>query len=142
MDTNSRLDAVQAGILLEKLSHLPGWIERRRQIALNYEQRLCNLGLVLPKEAETNYHTYHLYVVRHPERDWIIEELKKLDIYLNIAYPYPIHTMRGYNYLGYRRGDLPITESLAKEIFSLPVYPSLTDEAQEHVCHALENILS
>jgi aminotransferase EvaB len=139
---NSRLDTVQAEILLRKLVHLDEWIERRRQLARNYERCLAGLGLVLPQEAVGNHHAYHLYVVRHPERDRIIEELKARDIYLNISYPFPIHTMRGYGHLGYREGDLPVTEALANEVFSLPVYPTLSDEEQDTVCLALRAILA
>jgi len=71
----------------------------------------------------------------------VIEELKKKNIFLNISYPWPIHTMRGYSSLGYKEGDLPVTESLANDIFSLPMYPSLTDGEQEYVCNALRAIL-
>ena len=139
---NSRLDTVQAEILLYKLAFLDGWLDRRRQIARNYDRQLANLGLVLPLEGEGNYHSYHLYVVRHPERDRIIEELKVRDIYVNINYPFPIHTMPGYGDLGYVEGDLPITEALAKEIFSLPMYPTMSDEEQDAVCRALVEILA
>ena len=71
----------------------------------------------------------------------IIEELKKQDIFLNISYPWPIHTMSGYSYLGYKEGRLPITERMANEIFSLPMYPSLTDEQQLKVTDVLRTIL-
>jgi aminotransferase EvaB len=139
---NSRLDAVQAEILLHKLAHLDSWLERRRQLARNYERRLAGLGLGLPQEAVGNHHTYHLYVVRHPDRDRVVEELKGRDVFVSINYPYPIHTMRGYGDLGYREGDLPVTEAMAKEVFSLPLYPTLSDEEQDTVCRALEAILS
>jgi aminotransferase EvaB len=100
------------------------------------------MDLGLPHEAEDNRHTYYVYVVNHPRRDWIIEELKKRDIFVNISYPYPIHTMRGYAYLGYKEGDFPVTERLSERIFSLPMYPTLTDEEQDTVCSALEEILA
>jgi len=67
----------------------------------------------------------------------IVEELKKRGILVNISYPWPIHTMSGYQHFGYREGDLPHTEKAAREIFSLPMYPSLTDEEQEQVIAAL-----
>jgi aminotransferase EvaB len=72
----------------------------------------------------------------------MMERLKDYDIYVNVSYPWPIHTMRGYAHLGYRAGDLPHTEAAAKEIFSLPMYPSLTDEEHDHVCNALREILA
>ena len=64
------------------------------------------------------------------------------DIHVNISYPWPIHTMEGYRYLGYQEGDLPVTESAAREIFSIPMYPSLSDEEQRQVSNALHQILT
>ena len=139
---NSRLDTVQAEILLHKLKFLDTWLEHRRSLAHNYERQLANLGLVLPQETSGNYHSYHLYVVRHPERDRIIQELKDRNIHVNINYPFPVHTMRGYAHLGYNMGDLPITEALASEIFSLPLYPTMSAEDQDKICSALIEILS
>jgi len=138
---NSRLDEMHAKILSFKLKHIEKYIERRRELADNYRQLLSDSELVLPVEGEDNRHVYHLYIVRHPRRDKIIEELKKQDIFLSINYPYPIHTMRGYSFLGYKEGDLPETESLAKEIFSLPMYPTLTEMEQEQTCQAILNFL-
>ncbi len=138
---NSRLDEVQAAILLTKLPHLDEYIERRRQIAKMYDELLADTGLILPKEAENCRHAYYLYVVRHPERDRIMEKLKENNIFVNISYPWPIHTMTGYQYLGYKEGDFPETERAAKEIFSLPMYPSLTDEEVQTVSSALHDIL-
>ena len=139
---NSRLDEVQAEILLTKMEHVESWIERRRELANEYGRRLEGSGLRLPQEAEGNYHTYYVYVVRHRLRDWIIEELMKRDIFVNVSYPYPIHTMRAYDYLGYKSGDLPVTEDLTNTVFSLPMYPTLSDEEQNTICNALKDILS
>ncbi|MEE2998735.1 MAG: DegT/DnrJ/EryC1/StrS family aminotransferase [Pseudomonadota bacterium] len=138
---NSRLDEVQAAILSIKLKSLNKMILRRRKIASQYTEKLKDTDLVLPVEAPLNQHVFYLYVVRHPERDRIINALAKKNIHLNISYPYPISLMRGYSYLGYKEGDLPVTENLAKEIFSLPMYPSLTDEEQDFVCDVLRGIL-
>ncbi|MCO6412164.1 MAG: DegT/DnrJ/EryC1/StrS family aminotransferase [Thiogranum sp.] len=136
---NSRLDEVQAAILALKLRYLDGWIDRRRQLANQYQSMLGDV-LKLPVEAPGNRHAWYVYVARHPDRDRIIEELKKKDILLNISYPWPISIMRGYSHLGYGEGDLPVTESAAKEIFSLPMYPQLTDEDQETVCNEIRSI--
>jgi len=138
---NSRLDEVQAAILNIKLKHLDEWVERRRQLASQYQSALADI-LTLPVEATDNYHAYYVYVVRHPDRDRIIETLQKKDIFLNISYPWPISTMRGYSQFGYREDDLPVTESAAKEIFSLPMYPQLTDSQQETVCNEIRKIMS
>jgi aminotransferase EvaB len=137
---NSRLDEVQAAILNLKLKHLDGWISRRRQLAAQYQSALADI-LTLPVEAKDNYHAYYVYVVRHPDRDKIIEHLGKEEIYLNISYPWPISVMRGYSQFGYVKGDLPVTEAAAGEIFSLPMYPQLTDSQQEAVCNEIRKIV-
>lgn len=139
---NSRLDEVQAAILLTKLPKLDQYVERRREIAALYNELLTDTELILPAEAEYGKHAYYLYVVRHPRRDEIMEKLKQNHIFVNISYPWPIHTMTGYKYLGYQEGDLPETESAAKEIFSLPMYPSLTDKEVKVVSDALHKILA
>ena len=138
---NSRLDEVQAEILLRKFSRLPQYIAKRRTLAERYDKFLSATSLALPKTAVGNCHIFYLYVCRHRQRDRIIQELAKRDILVNVSYPWPIHIMRGYEYLGYKAGDLPETEAAAKEIFSLPMYPYLSFEAQDKVCKALGEIL-
>jgi aminotransferase EvaB len=138
---NSRLDEVHAEILLRKLKRLEHYIDRRRALAQRYDEILSSTSLVLPRTAPGNSHVYYVYVCRHPDRERIMAELAKRDIWVNISYPYPIHTMRGYRYLGYQEGDLPETEQAAKEIFSLPMYPTLSFEAQDIVCQALGEIV-
>jgi aminotransferase EvaB len=138
---NSRLDELQAEILLRKLQHLNQYISRRRALAKRYDEKLAGLPLALPAVLPGNTHAYYLYVCRHPRRDTIIAELAKRDINVNISYPWPIHLMTGYRHLGYREGDLPKTEAAAKEIFSLPMYPALFDAEQDTVCDALSEIV-
>lgn len=138
---NSRLDELHAEILLRKLPKLDVYVARRRQLAARYDVALKDSGLGLPKTRPGNFHAYYLYVVRHPARDKIIQKLAERDIMVNVSYPWPIHTMMGYAYLGWKEGDLPNTEAAAKEIFSLPMYPSLSDSEQETVCQALLWIL-
>ena len=138
---NSRLDEVHAEILLRKLKRLDQYIARRRDLARRYDEMLAETSLILPKTAPGNDHVYYLYVCRHPDRDRIIKELAKRDIIVNVSYPWPIHIMRGYQHLGYEQGDLPETEAATREIFSLPMYPSLKLESQDTVCRALGEIL-
>jgi len=138
--SNSRLHEIQAAILLVKLNYLDEWINRRREIAKRYDEELKGI-LDLPKEASHNRHAYYIYVVAHPERDRIMKELVDNDIHLNISYPWPVHTMIGYEYLGGKEGDLPITERRANEIFSLPMYPTLTDDEQTIVIETLKRIV-
>ncbi len=138
---NARLDELQAEILLRKLSRLDGYIDKRRALTARYNQILEGTSLILPQVAEGNYHVYYIYVARHAERDRIIRELATRDIVVNVSYPWPIHMMRGYGFLNYKEGDLPHTESAAKEIFSLPMYPELSYADQDKVCTALGEIL-
>ena len=135
---NSRLDELQAALLLTKLPKIEQYIHRRREIAAMYQEALAGTGLMLPKEAPYGRHAYYLYVVRHPNRDEIVKKLRENDIHVNISYPWPIHTMKAYQYLGWQTGDLPETEAAAKEIFSLPMYPSLTNEEIKRITSILK----
>lgn len=139
---NSRLDELHAAILLGKLGHLDTYIARRRQLAELYYRELADTGLQLPKVAEHNFHAYYLFVCRHPRRDFILDFLKQRDIFLNISYPWPIHIMPAYAGLGYVAGDLPHSEAAAREIFSLPMFPSLTDAEALATCEALKAALA
>ncbi|MGV9772528.1 DegT/DnrJ/EryC1/StrS family aminotransferase [Streptosporangium sp. NPDC003464] len=143
---NCRLDEVQAEILRRKLRRLDDYIAGRRAVAARYAEGLRDVigstGLVLPRVTAGNEHVYYLYVVRHPQRDRIIEQLKNHDILLNISYPWPVHTMTGFSRLGYADGSLPVTERLAKEIFSLPMYPSMPIDLQDKVIGALREVLA
>ena len=102
---------------------------------------LNGTSLRMPVERDGNFQAYYVFVVRHPDRDRIIAELKANDIMVNISYPWPIHTMNAFSNLGGAVGDLPVTEAAAKLIFSLPMYPTLTEQQQDTVCLALGNIL-
>ncbi|MGI5271964.1 DegT/DnrJ/EryC1/StrS family aminotransferase [Nonomuraea sp. CA-218870] len=139
---NARMDEVHAEILRRKLTRLDAYIAGRRAVAERYTEALADTELVLPVTAPGNEHVYYVYVVRHPERDRIIEGMKRHDIHLNISYPWPVHTMEGFAHLGYKTGDLPVTERLADEIFSLPMYPSLSPSDQERVVDALKSTLA
>jgi aminotransferase EvaB len=139
---NSRLDELHTAILRGKLKHLDRYLARRKELAARYDRMLADTDLVLPKAAPGTEHANYLYVCRHPERDRIIEALKRRDILVNISYPWPIHTMAGYRNLILEKGDLPHIEKTAEEIFSLPMYPSLTDEKQKHIIKALYDILN
>lgn len=139
---NSRLDELHAALLLRKLAHLDRYIARRREIAELYYRELADSPLVLPAIATGNFHSYYLFVCRHPRRDFILQQLREREILLNISYPWPIHTMPAFAQLGYKEGDLPETELAAKEIFSLPMFPSLQDDEVMQVCHALKDALA
>ena len=134
---NSRLDELHAEILRRKLQRIERYIERRIALARRYDEQLRDSGLVLPVTRPGNRHVFHLYVVRHPARDAIIAALGEQGVSVGIHYPWPIHTMRAYAQFGRGDGSLPATEQAAREIFSLPLYPSLSDGEQDRVCEAL-----
>ncbi|WP_227999173.1 DegT/DnrJ/EryC1/StrS family aminotransferase [Nocardia australiensis] len=139
---NSRLDEVHAEILRRKLGRLDEYIAGRRAVAVRYAEGLADTDLGLPALADGNDHVYYLYVVRHPRRDEILKALLDYDIQLNVSYRWPVHTMPGFAKLGYAEGALPVTEALADEIFSLPMYPSLPLDVQDKVIGALREVLT
>ena len=130
---NSRLDEVQATILNYKLKKLNSDIKKRRRIAKIYHDNIKCSDLMLPNENDKNFHSYYVFVVRHKKRKKIMNYLKKNNIFCNISYPYPIHNMRGYKNLFKGVKKLNITEKLSREIFSLPMYPDLSDTKLEKV---------
>jgi aminotransferase EvaB len=139
---NSRLDEVQAAILLTKLPKMEAYLERRRAIAARYDAMLADTDIALPQTLPGNRHAYYLYVCRHPQRDMIVAGLAEREIFVKVDYPWPVHVMPAYAHLGYREGDLPHTELAAREIFSLPMYPTLSQEDQDRVGSALHEVLA
>jgi len=129
---NSRLDELQAAILLVKLKYLDKWNERRREIAGKYLSYLgdpsTSLGtsLRLPAEKADSKHVYHLFVVRAKKRDELKEYLLKKGIQTAIHYPIPIHLAPSFSSLGYKKGDFPESEKASEEILSLPMFPELS----------------
>lgn len=135
---NSRLDELQAAILNRKLPRLDASVNRRREIARIYDRGLEGMAdLAPPITPEGRTHQYYLYTIRTERRDDLMTYLKGCGIETKINYPWPVHLMRGYDFLGYRAGDLPVTERLAATILSLPLYPEMADEAAERVVEAI-----
>lgn len=136
---NGRLDAIQAGILLAKLARLPEWNGQRRLLAGRYGEQLADIdGVVVPFEPSWSQAIYHLYVVRVPDRQELQSSLGAAGIGTGIHYPIPLHLQRAYRGLGYRSGDLPVTERASAEIVSLPMYPQLTQSQQARVVDTLK----
>jgi aminotransferase EvaB len=136
---NSRLDEIQAAILRIKLPMVDKWVARRREIADMYRAGLGDTKVKLPHEAAYGQHCYYIYVVEHDDRDGMIKRLGERNILCNVSYPWPIHIMRGYAYLGYKEGDFPVAEAKSKRIFSLPMYPYLTDDQVAEVIAAVKD---
>jgi dTDP-4-amino-4,6-dideoxygalactose transaminase len=136
---NGRLDAIQAGILLAKLKHLPNWNERRREKAGQYREllALADHDLTPPFEPESSKGVYHLYVVRAQERDQLRACLSEAGIGTGIHYPFALHLQKAYLGLGYRQGDFPVAEHATREVLSLPMYPDLTIDQQRRVVDEL-----
>src|SRR5208283_160489 len=140
---NGRLDAIQAGILRLKLDHLPAWNRQRRDKAQVYRELLCTEdGVMLPFEASWARAVYHLYVIRVQDRLGLQSDLKAAGIGTGIHYPIPLHLQKAYTSLGYHQRDFPVTERVAAEILSLPMYPQLTRADQETVVERVKDCLA
>jgi len=137
---NGRLDAIQAGLLHVKLSHLAKWNEQRREHAAEYRLLLtaANCGIKAVYEPEWSKAVYHLYVVRTDDREGLMNHLKNAGIGTGIHYPIPLHLQKAYASLNYRPGDFPATERIAAEIVSLPMFPQLTKEQQFRVVEGMK----
>jgi len=138
---NSRLDALQAAALRIKLRHLDGWVVARRHWASRYDELLADTELEVPTERADSTHAYHLYVVRHPSRDWLRSELGRSGIETGIHYPIPVHLQGAFRHLGIEPGRFPNAERWASRGLSLPMYPELTEEAVARVSTALTEAL-
>jgi len=135
---NSRLDEVQAALLDQRLAGIDAEVARRRAIAAHYREGLAGMGdLGLPPVPPGRTHQFYLYTIRTARREALAAWLEERGIETRINYPTPIHLMRGYRCLGGRPGDLPVTERLAGEILSLPIYPELP---MNHVVRVIEAI--
>jgi len=132
---NSRLDTIQAAILLVKFKYLEKWTTERQKKAERYQLLFQDLvssvnGLRLPTIQYQNRHIFHQYVIRVPERDRLKQYLSEEGIGTDIYYPVPLHLQECYSFLKYRRGDLPNSEKASEEVLALPIYPELTEDQQ------------
>jgi dTDP-4-amino-4,6-dideoxygalactose transaminase len=123
---NGRLDSIQAGWLSVKLRHLEDWTEARRALAHRYHELLAeSKELLLPIEASWTKGVYHLYVVRVQDRETFQAFMGQGGIGTGIHYPVPLHLQKAYQHMGYTAGDFPVTERVAREIVSLPMFPQM-----------------
>jgi dTDP-4-amino-4,6-dideoxygalactose transaminase len=136
--TNARLDAIQAAVLSVKLRHLRKWNARRLEHAKAYAARLRNHGIRVPEVPPGAEHNFHLFVIRVKNRDAVRDQLRQRGIETGIHYPLPLHLTPAYQKFGYpKQGSLPVSEALATEILSLPMYPELSDSDREKVSEAV-----
>lgn len=136
---NSRLDTVQAAVLMVKLKYLPDWHEARRERAARYDDMLKNVQqIATPFVHGHNYHIYHQYTLIAEDRDGLKDFLKTREIGIDTYYPVPLHLQDCYSDLGYRKGDLPVSERLSEKVISLPIFPELTNEEQDFVVESIK----
>ncbi len=136
---NFRMAGIQGAVLNVKLEHLSEWNELRRSHAKMYESLLKGVsGIILPQEPKHSKGNYHLYIIQAQKRDELQKYLFDNGIATGIHYPVPIHLQKAYGYLGLEEGSFSVSEKLAKEILSLPMYPELTKEQLEYVCEKVK----
>jgi dTDP-4-amino-4,6-dideoxygalactose transaminase len=140
---NGRLDSIQAGILTAKLAHLAQWNACRQAAAQRYDDLLSSVQeVVCPYCPDWVRAIFHLYVVRVDDRESLQKHLAEANIGTGIHYPVPLHLQKAYESLGYKRGDFPVTERIAEEIVSLPMFPHITADQQSRVVEALKGFLA
>jgi dTDP-4-amino-4,6-dideoxygalactose transaminase len=135
---NSRLDEIQAGILRVKLKRIDEYNKKRRENASLYTEKLKGVNIITPSEPDGYYHVFHQYSIRTSKRDSILNGLTDAGIASAIYYPVPLHLQESYKDLGYKKGDFPVSEAIASDIISLPMYPELTEAQIDEVCKVIK----
>jgi dTDP-4-amino-4,6-dideoxygalactose transaminase len=139
---NSRLDAIQAVILQIKLKYLDFWNNQRIEIAQRYRELLQPLpNITLPTALARGKHVWNQYTILTENRDQIRAALQEKDVLSMVYYPIPLHLQPVYQYLGYKKGDLPVAELASEKVLSLPMFPDLSFEEQQQVASALKDCL-
>lgn len=135
---NSRLDTIQAAILRVKLKNTNQAIKTRADIAAHYTARLSGLpGLRIPGVASYNKPVFYVFNIFIDDRDNLVARLKEKEIGYSIYYPKPLHLQKCFAYLGYKEGDFPVAESVAKKIIALPIYPEITGDEIDYICDTI-----
>jgi dTDP-4-amino-4,6-dideoxygalactose transaminase len=134
---NYRMEGFQGAVLGVKLKHLDHWTRERRRVAQRYNQLLAKSPLQLPRETTYAQSAWHLYVVRHPDRDGLKQHLEANKVGCALHYPLPLHLQKAYAHLGYQPGDFPVAEKAARECLSLPIYPEMSNQQIERVAEVI-----
>ncbi len=150
LGANSRMDDIQAAVLRVKLPHLKSWIAKRQERAAAYDGLVADAGLTSDKSGPLRLpyrhphagHVFHQYVIRAARREELRSFLSQRKIGTEVYYPIPLHLQECFNYLGYRRGDLPEAERAASEVLALPMFPELTEEEQRWVVDSMAEFYS
>lgn len=136
---NSRLDSLQAAILEVKLKYFEKHIKARQKAAAFYDKNLGAIpGLKIPQRVDYSTHTFHQYTVRTKKRDELQEYLKSKGIPSMIYYPEVLHLQKAYRFLGYKKGDFPMSEQLVKQVLALPMHTELDEEQLNYIVGAIE----
>jgi dTDP-4-amino-4,6-dideoxygalactose transaminase len=135
---NSRLDSIQAAILLAKAEKIRDWNERRRQVASLYNEMLAGLPVETPHEADYAYHIYHQYTVQVDERDKLQKFLVEKGVGTAVHYPIGLHLQEAYSLLGYREGDFPNCDRASRRVISLPMFPEIEDSEVKYICESIK----
>lgn len=135
---NTRLDAIQAAILSIKLTHIDNWNAKRREIAKIYDEKLKDTDLVTPFISEENEAVYHMYILQSENREAMLNKLKEKGVATGVYYPVPLHLQKVYKDLGYKEGDMPVSEYLSHRTFAIPVYPELTEAEINYIIESVK----
>ena len=134
---NYRMEGIQAAALSVKLRKIDQWIQKRREIANIYFSELSDLPLILPKPEVNSQPVYHLFVIRHTERDKIAAHLAEKNIQTSLHYPIPLHLQKCFSELNYNKGAFPNAEKVAAECLSIPLFPEMSENQQRYVCESI-----
>jgi len=136
---NYRLHGVQGAVLGVKMKYIEAWTEARRLHARQYNERLAGVqGVVIPVEEKYARHVYHIYAIRVQNREHVISVLNEKGVQNGIHYPIPVHMQKGYQFLGYHKGQFPHSEKASDEVLSLPMFPEMTLAQIDEVCNAVK----
>jgi len=135
---NSRLDEIQAGVLLVKMKRIEAYNTKRRQKAALY-RKLLSERVERPVERPGCPHVYHQYTIRSGKRDEIQKRLRENDISSVVYYPTPLHIQEAVNFLGYKKGDFPVAEETSEKVLSLPMYPELEEVSIARIADIINN---
>ncbi len=136
---NYRMEGIQGAVLGIKLKHLAKWTSERQRVAKRYAELLKDTPLQLPSEPSYAESVWHLYVVRHPQREELKKHLEANGVGCALHYPLPLHLQKCYAELGYKQGSFPNAEKSANQCLSLPIYPELTEEQIQRVVEVVKS---
>ncbi|MBC2581985.1 DegT/DnrJ/EryC1/StrS aminotransferase family protein [Clostridium sp. DJ247] len=136
---NSRLDTMQAAILLVKMKYIDEAIKKRETVANWYKERLVGCeNIRIPNIVGNQKSVFYVFSILAEKRDKLADFLKENEIGYSIYYPIPLHLQNCFSYLGYKEGDFPVAEKISKEIIALPIYPEITEEEVDFVCETIK----